>query len=521
MLVHLYEDYGTQLVDALDGMYAFAVWDTRQRTLMLARDRFGEKPLFYCQTGSRLTFASELTALRASLGREPELDPGSLDAYLVLGYVPGERSIFRGIRALPSGSTLRWSAGERSARIDVNWRMPARPRSSSRPISEYAEEAKVLLRRAVRSRLVADVPVGVMLSGGLDSNIIAAMVAEAGVPALRTFTVSYDVGTVNEARAARETAARLGSEHHECTLTSDDVAVRVPRILAALDQPNGDPALIALHAVSELARRTVTVTLGGEGADELFGGYPRYRWIAQAERIAALLPRSLARTGAQALKLPRNRRTARLADMLAPGDIVARQIDWVATGVRPVRQGLYGARLKAHLDEDLALADAEAVYRDGFDGSPEAGLMGLDQQRYLVDDVLAKADRATMQLSLEMRSPYLSRELAEFSAGIPAPVHTSRGGKAVLRAVAGEMPEVGRNRRAKTAFRVPLSDWLRGPLASLVAELPAEGRLVRDGWIDGGELGRLIAVHQAGEQDHSSMIWTVLVAELSLGSVLA
>ena len=516
VLVHLYEDYGPELVHALDGMYAFAIWDARRRRLLLARDRFGEKPLFYCEQADSLVFASELTALRAALDSSPELDGASLDAYLGLGYVPGARTIFRDIKALEPAHVLTWSEVAPTPRVSEYWSMPARPRRPSRSMTDYTEEATVLLRRAVSSRLVADVPVGVLLSGGLDSSLVARTVADVGGLPLRTFTVTYDVGAVSEATEAQAMAERLGSQHHEFMLSSSDVQTRVPAVLSALDQPIGDPALVALHAVSELARQSVTVVLGGEGADELFGGYPRYRWLARAERLATLLPPGVGRLGVRVADLSGHPRAARLADLVAPTDTVRRQIDWVATGLRPVRKSLYGDRLQSAIREDLAVSDAGSVFNNDGRGGVIGRLMQLDQRRYLPDDVLAKADRATMQLSLEMRSPFLSRELAEFSAGIPAKLHASNGGKAVLRAVSRGMPGMGRKSRAKTAFRVPLAEWLRGPLAALVDQLPADSRLVRDGWIRGAELRRLTAAHRSGEANHASAIWTVLAAELCL-----
>jgi asparagine synthase (glutamine-hydrolysing) len=516
VLVHLYEDYGAELVHALDGMYGFAIWDARRRRLLLARDRFGEKPLFYCERPGHLVFASELSALRSGLDFAPDLDPGSLDAYLVLGYVPGAQTIFENIRALEPGSILEWSVDMPTPRVSRYWTMPTRPRRRAGSMKDYAEEASVLLRRAVRSRLIADVPVGVLLSGGLDSSLVARTVAEVGGLPLRTFTVSYDVGTVSEASEARDIARRLGAEHHEFKMSVSDVQARVPAVLAALDQPNADPALVALHAVSELARQTVTVVLGGEGADELFGGYPRYRWLARAERLAKVLPPVLGRLGARVTELSSNPKAARVSALLLPAHTVERQIEWVASGLRARRETLYGDRLKTAVHDDLAVSDAETVFARTGAGGPIGRLMQLDQARYLPDDVLAKGDRATMQLSLEMRSPFLSRELAEFSAGIPDEVHVRNGGKAVLRAVARDMPGMGRKSRAKTAFRVPLAEWLRGPLAPVVDQLSVDGRLVRDQWIDGGELRRLVTAHQSGDEDHGRVIWTVMAAELCL-----
>jgi asparagine synthase (glutamine-hydrolysing) len=516
VLVHLYEEYGGALVHAIEGMYALAIWDARKGDLTLARDRFGEKPLVYAELDDRLVFASELTALRAGLPTEPEIDPEALDAFFVLGYIPGERTIFGGIRQLPPATLLRWSASSRSAELRQYWSMPSRPAMRRESIAELAEEGSELLRRSVRSRLVADVPIGVFLSGGLDSTLVAGIAASEVSGRLKTFTVAYDAGGISEADAARETAQWLGSDHHEVILLSTDLGVRLPQLIEALDQPNADPALVALHAVAEEARRSVTVAVGGEGADELFGGYPRYRWMQRAELAERLLPASAARLGAGLVRCSLPGRAARVADVLRPTSLAERNLDWTTGGRRHVRTELYGPRLRECLPRSFALDDAALLLSaNGGDGAV-AQLMALDQRRYLPDDVLAKADRATMLVSLEMRTPYLNRELAEFSATIPASVHVANGGKSVLRQIARELPGISGTRRAKKAFGVPMSQWLRNPLLPLLRHQVSDGHLVSDGWVDRRALLATVNAHVDGGVDRSAILWPVLVAGLWL-----
>jgi asparagine synthase (glutamine-hydrolysing) len=494
-------------------MYAFAIWDRRARRLVLVRDRFGEKPLFYHERADRLVFASELTALRAGLGSPPELDPQALDSFLLFGYIPGERTIFQDVRELHPASVLTWSESEPRAKTSVYWSMPTRPVERRETVADLTDEAEHLLRQAVRSRLVADVPVGVFLSGGLDSNLVASIAATEVAGRLKTFTVVYDVGDVGEGDAARTAAERLGVDHHEVTLSSDDLAASVPTLMGSLDQPHADPALVALHTVAGFARREVTVAVGGEGADELFGGYPRYRWMKRAGVVERHVPRALARAGAQLIhRSPENARVGRIADVIEPASFAQRNLDWVTGGRRTSRFELYGPRLAEHASIDLGLEDAGA--RSARD--PAAAAMALDQRRYLPDDVLAKADRATMLVSLEMRTPYLSRELAEFSATIPSSVHLANGGKALLREIATRLPGFSNAQRAKQAFRVPMSQWLRGPLAPLLEHQASGGSLVREGWIDPLALRRMIDVHDHGAADHSGLLWPVLVAGLWL-----
>jgi asparagine synthase (glutamine-hydrolysing) len=517
VLVHLYEQYGQEMVHAVEGMYAFAIWDRRERELLIARDRFGEKPLFYTQTpDGGLVFASELTALRAGLRSDPEIDPEALDAFFVLGYVPGERTVFQGIRQLPPASVLRWSMETRKIEVQRYWSMPSHPVSRQDSVATLAEEGGELLRRSVRSRLVADVPVGVFLSGGLDSALVAGIAAEETAGRLKTFTVDYDAGEVGEAQQARATAAQLGSHHHEVILSSADIAGRVGKVMGALDQPNADPALVALHAVAEEARRSVTVAVGGEGADELFGGYPRYRWMQRAAFAERHLSAGLARIGAAVIERSLPGRATRLADVLRPVGLAERQLDWVTAGRRHARAQLYGPRLKDCLSHDVALEDVASLLSANGHRGPVGQLMALDQRRYLPDDVLAKADRATMLVSLEMRTPYLSRELAEFSATIPTSTHLADGGKAVLREIARRQPGISGTRRVKKAFRVPMSDWLRGPLLPLLQHQTTDGRLVAEGWIDRHGLRVAVDAHSQGLADQSALLWPVLVAGLWL-----
>lgn len=522
VLVHLYEDYGPALVHALEGMYAFAIWDCAARRLTIVRDRFGEKPLFYAECADRLLFASELTALRAGLGVDPELDPQALDAFLLFGYVPGERTIFQNARELHPASMLSWSPSAPHPQTTVYWSLPTRTASRRETLAELADEASHLLRQAVRSRLVADVPVGVFLSGGLDSNIVASIAATEVAGRLKTFTVSYDVGNVGEGDPARVTAERLGVDHHEVTLSSSELANSVPRLMGSLDQPNADPALIALHTVAGFARRQVTVAVGGEGADELFGGYPRYRWMNRAGAVDRHVPRTLALVGATLIRrAPRNEQVLRVADVVEPVSFSQRNLDWVTGGRRQSRFELYGPRLMEHANAQCGLND-ELTARGTSDApDPAASAMALDQRRYLPDDVLAKADRATMLVSLEMRTPYLSRELAEFSATIPSSVHLANGGKAVLREVATRLPGISDVHRAKRAFRVPMADWLRGPLAPLLEHQASDGSLVGEGWLDQLALQRMIGAHHRGAADHAGLLWPVLVAGLWLDHLRA
>lgn len=515
-LVHLYEDYGPDLVHALKGMFAFAVWDERRGRLLLGRDRFGQKPLFIRYGGRGLTFASELSALIRPLKRTPDLDLDALDTYLVLGYVPGPGTIAQGIRQLPPGTVMSWDAREGVFEMSSYWAPKRSVDTNREPERELVAETLRLMERAVAETLVSDVPVGIFLSGGVDSSLIAAIVTAITREPPQTFTVGYDIGAVSELDAARTTAELLGTVHHELVIDSVDASHRVPAVLAALDQPLADPAIIPLHAVSELARQHVTVAIGGEGADELFAGYPRYRWLIRSTRLNRIVPHRYAAFGARTIAAaPFGPRVRRLADVVAPQTTLERHLDWVTANRRHSRPDLYGARLSTRVGSDAALVSL-AAHLDDFSGDLGAdAFMQLDQRHWLPDDVLFKVDRASMLNSQEVRAPYLQRDLAEFANSVMAATHLSGNGKKLLReALASRFPVVA-TRRPKTAFRVPGASWLRGPLRPLLDGQLASGTLVKENLIDRDVLDATIKRHAAGE-DHTSILWPVLALGLWL-----
>jgi asparagine synthase (glutamine-hydrolysing) len=520
VLVHLYEEYGAAMVHALEGMYAFALWDAGREELLLARDRFGEKPLFYTEPGGDILFASDLDALLAGTNQDPELDPASIDAFFVFGYVPGPASIVRGVKQLPPGHLLRWERRSRRTSIEPYWTpVTAAAPTSHEAFEELVAEAGRLLERSVRSRLIADVPVGVFLSGGLDSTLIAALAARASHKPIKTFTVGYDTGAVSETAQARRTARELGTEHHELILTQRQLLRRVPALLAGMDQPLADHALVSLNVIAEHARREVTVAIGGEGADELFGGYPRYRWLSRSERLQRALPALLASGLAQVAARAPHPRSARVGDLVRPGETLERHLEWVTARRHGLRQRLYGPALRGRLLEADFVGDLAGRLNGASDGPAIRQLMVLDQLHWLPDDVLVKADRAGMRVSLEVRTPYLNRELAEFAGTLPERVHVRNGGKALLRALLAEVAPGAAGRRPKTAFRVPAAEWLRGPLAPLVDRQLAHGSAFAEGWFDRGKAAALVAEHHAGTRDRSGAIWPLLAFGLWLDRI--
>ncbi len=507
VLVHLYEEYGEEMVHALEGMFAFAIWDERRRRLLLARDRFGEKPLFVHERGGELHFASELTALLAALPGLGELSPKAIDAYFVFGYVPGPGTIVKGVRQLPPGSLISWDR-EGGARQRRWWSPPLTSGRLHEPEAALVAEASRLLSDSVRSRMIADVPIGVFLSGGIDSTLVASAAAEASSQRIRTFTIGYDVGPFDETERARRIAQRLDTDHHEVILTEADVAQRAPKLMAEMDQPLADKALVSLHALSDFARPLVTVALGGEGADELFGGYPRYRWLERSRRISSALPVAMApglleRAGGWAP-------ARRLIERTGPGPLLERNLDWVTAGRRHRRHGIYGPRLAGVADDRIlaSLADRAGEVDHAGTGS---SLMRLDQIDYLPDDVLVKTDRAGMLVSIEIRTAYLHRGLAEFAASVDPSLHLGGAGKSLLHAMLPPGMGIGRSRRfRKAAFNAPAAEWLRGPLAPLLSRQVEVGSIYEEGWFDGAAAARLAGEHIAGAKDHSDLLWGLL-----------
>jgi asparagine synthase (glutamine-hydrolysing) len=516
VLVHLYEEYGDDMVHALEGMYALALWDRRRRRLLLARDRFGEKPLFYTRLGSALVFASELTALCEGIPTRPDIDATAMEAYFILGYVPGPATMLAGVRQLAPGELLCWEHATDRLISSRYWR-PVKPAATvSASVDELATETHRLLDTSVQSRMIADVPLGVLLSGGVDSTLVAALSASHSNCPIKTFTVGYEVEHVSETKAARRCAEVIGSDHREIVLSDADVAERVPRVLRAMDQPLADQALIPNHAVAELARGEVTVAIGGEGADEVFGGYPRYRWLTHAEKLHRVVPASAMSTAHAALcQLPLKGRLRRLRDLTAPCSALERNVQWVTEGRAGLSPSLFGPALAGGASRRVMRGGLASLLETCSDVGVCDGLMLLDQESWLPDDVLVKTDRASMMVSLEVRTPYLNRELTEFATSVPGDLHRRGGGKLLLRSVLAKVLPAAAQRR-KAGWLAPASEWLRGPLAPILDTQVRRGCLFSEGWFDRAQVAACVRQHAAGTHELSSPLWALLALGLWL-----
>jgi asparagine synthase (glutamine-hydrolysing) len=518
VLVHLYEEHGVECVTRAHGMFAFALWDTRRRQLLLARDRVGKKPLLYSARDGVLSFASEMGALLEDETIPRRADRLALDRFLAFGYVPTPLSAISDVHKLPPAHVLVAHDGrielKRYWTLDYGHKLDA-------PVEEISERIRETLRAATRRRLAADVPVGVFLSGGIDSSAIVAAMAEASPGQVRTFAIGFDDASVDERRYARQIAQRFGTEHEEFQVRADAVEM-LPRIVRHHGEPFADSTAIPSFYLAEMTRRHVTVALNGDGGDELFGGYARYT----ANVVAGRLDR-LPYAFRQALELlatriperggissPRNR-FRRLAGTLAadPHARYARYVAWIA---REQRNALYTSEFTASL-ADTAPAE-ELIHERWAAASGQQALdriLEIDAGTYLVDDLLAKMDIATMAYGLEARSPFLDHEMMELAASIPAELKI-RGTekKWILRsALRGWVPDEILD-RPKQGFVVPLDAWLRGDLRSLAHEVLLDPATLARGFFRRASLERLLARHAAGTEGEANRIWALMMFEL-------
>jgi asparagine synthase (glutamine-hydrolysing) len=518
VIAHLYEEEGERCVESLHGMFAFAVWDLRRRQLLLARDRVGKKPLYFAARPGALTFASELGAILEDGEIDRAVDHRALDSYLTYLYVPPPRTAFQGISKLPPATTLLYREGEITTRR--YWRLDYSRKHDITDPAELHAGIRAAIRAAVRRRMVADVPLGAFLSGGIDSSAVVAAMAEASPQPVKTFSIGFEHETYDELPFARQVAERFGTDHHELIVRPDAVEL-LPRIVRHFGEPFADSSAIPTFYLAEATRRHVTVALNGDGGDESFAGYPRYVSNALAHRLDRL-PLVVRRAGQMVgERLPAGpnvsgtiSRARRLGRSLAlhPADRFA---SYTAC-FDPTRRGrLYTPDYAALVGDH----DPERVVREAWhDASGSAVLdvlLEVDVTTYLPGDLLTKVDIATMAYGLEARSPFLDDELMQYAASIPAEAKL-RGTrkKAVLRdALRGWVPDAVLDKR-KQGFSVPLADWFRGDLANLVQDVLLDPGTRDRGYFREDEVRRMLDRHAARATDEAPRLWSLLMLEL-------
>ncbi|PYQ55312.1 MAG: asparagine synthase (glutamine-hydrolyzing) [Acidobacteria bacterium] len=514
-ILHLYEEEGERCVERLQGMFAFAVWDRARQRLLLARDRLGIKPLYYAVPSRELLFASEIKALVAA-GVRPELDKAVLPEYLASGFVSGEATLFRGVRRLPPACTLTWSPGQ-ELRPRRYWRLPAAGQEGGPALAERAREVRSRLAGAVRSHLMSDVPLGLFLSGGIDSSGLLALMAPMVKERVRTFAVGFSDREANELAYARLAAAAAGAEHREVVVSPEEFFQALPTLVWHEDEPIAFPSSVPLYFVSRLARDHVKVVLTGEGADELFLGYNRYRVTAWNERLgrpywgaAPEALRATVRRLARGLPAPLRRYAVRSFLTLDPGP----------RGLFCENFAVFPQALRREVVADEGLLAAHDPYAHSLrcyeegDGAALDRMSRADLQTYLVR-LLMKQDTMSMAASIESRVPFLDHEFVEHVVSIPGRFKL-RGWqtKAVLRtALRGLVPPAILSRR-KMGFPVPVGRWLRGPFWPMVEELVLGPRARSRGLFDPAAVRRLAEAHRSGQAAHGDRLWLLLNLEV-------
>jgi asparagine synthase (glutamine-hydrolysing) len=511
VIPHLYEEYGPSFVERLEGMFAIALWDAARRRLLLTRDRLGKKPLVWTRlSDGTIAFASELKAFHALPDFRMEPDLAALDAYLALQYVPGTRTGVRGVHRLEPGSLL-IVEGE-SERSERYWE-PQRDDEPARD-DEWLERVRTEVTAAVQKRLASDVPLGALLSGGIDSAVVVALMAQASAEPVRTFTVGFSDERYDERTFARAVADRYATRHEEIVL-EPDAAGTLPRLAAAFDEPLGDEAALPLFLICEAARREVTVALVGDGGDESFAGYERYAALRLADRV----PTPVAAAGARLLRaFPGGRRERRSTMFRAARFLEA------ASAPRAERYGRLMEVLSLPLRAELWTKDAKTeigpLLSPGLMlGNPTeagvAGLQRLDVATYLPGDLLPKSDIASMAHSLELRSPLLDHRVLELGISLPERLKQQglEGKLALRRAFADDLPPLVAE-RSKSGFGVPLAAWFRGELKPLARELLLDERARARGFFHQDAVARLLDEHDAERADHGHRLWTLVMLEL-------
>ena len=517
VLVHLYEQHGPRFAERLRGMFAFALWDRRARRLVLGRDPFGIKPLYWSTRGGLLTFASELKSLALAPGFAREIDLDALEAFLAFNSIPSPQTIYRDARKLPAGHLLVWEPG-----ADPHVERYARPAPVAatdvrrEPGAQLAIELRSRLRDSVRAHLMADVPVGVLLSGGIDSSALTALAAQESGERVRTFSIGFAERSFDELERARQVAARYGTDHHELVLRPD-AAELLPPIVAAFDEPFGDSSALPTYLVSRLAAQHVKVALSGEGGDELFGGYETY----VADLLAARVGPGVRALAPIVGRLPASSRGRVSLDYRAKR--------FVAAAHRPALEAHHGwkeifspdARAELLAPDRRAANDPVEVlrarYAETAGAEPLARLQDVDLGVYLVDDLLTKTDRMSMAHSLELRVPFLDPVVAELALALPTGQKVRGWAKKRLlrRAIAPFVPRaIARGR--KKGFSIPAAAWLRGELEPFAREVLAPDRVRRQGLLRPAAVTALLDAHVAGRADLSRQLWGLMALSLWL-----
>ena len=527
VILYAWLEYGEACVHRLRGMFAFAILDQRTRSLFLARDRLGVKPLHYAElpTGE-VIFGSELKALLVHPGLARTLDPTAIEDYFAYGYIPDPKCVLAGVKKLPAGHTLTLRQGRPVPAPSRYWDVDFTTRHRGKP-ADLAAELTDRMREAVKLRMIADVPLGAFLSGGVDSSAVVALMAEISDKPVNTCSIGFDVAGYDETGYAAEIARRYATNHRSRIIDPDDFAL-VGRLADAFDEPFADASALPTYRVCELARETVTVALSGDGADEAFAGYRRYRLHANEEKLRRALPLGFRQSvfGALGRAYPKLDWAPRMLRAKSTFEALGRSTEeayFNSIAVLPdrLRQHLFSPSFRRELQGHWA----GSLYVDTMRNAPARDALGqaqyADIQHWLPGDILTKMDRASMAVSLEAREPLLDHELVAWAAGLPPDLRVRHGqGKWLLKKAMERYVPKKLLYRPKMGFVVPISDWFRGPLAERAEALVTRSTAVETGWFDVDFLRRAVADHRAGRAEHGRLLWQLLMLDQSLGKLV-
>ncbi len=502
------------------GMFAFALWDREQRVLTLARDRMGEKPLYYGVQRNTFMFASELKAIRCHPDFEGEVDRRAVQLFLQFNYIPSPRSIYRGIRKLPAGSYVQISADQLDAEPIEYWSFAkGAERAAAQPFEtsevEVADGLEAVLGTAIERQLMADVPLGALFSGGIDSSTVVALMQARSARKVKTFTIGFEEQSHDESGYARAIADHLKTDHTELRLSGRAALDLIPKMPDVYDEPFADTSQLPTYLLMQLTRENVTVALSGDGADELFGGYSRYSTIPKLWRSMRAVPYPIRQSLGQAVGMLPGRWTGARGRRL--GEALAGAASCDALYLSAITQN---PRSDAIVRGETAAGDLLTdPDRWPLHGEGQARVMALDAITYLPDDILAKVDRAAMAVSLETRAPFLDRDVVEFSWRVPQTMKMQDGrGKLVLRSVLSRYVPDALIERPKMGFGVPVDAWLRGPLVDFAENALSRKRLSEEGFLDPDAVRQMWKSHLAGDGEFGYQLWSILMFQAWLDS---
>jgi asparagine synthase (glutamine-hydrolysing) len=519
ILPHLYEEYGEAMLEHINGMFAFALWDKRKEKLLLARDRFGEKPLYYGVFDGKLIFASEPKVLLENPHVEAEINTAALRQYLSFDYVPAPASIYKNVYKLPAAHLLILEKGEIITRR--YWNLSFHKNGNTPTVKEASARLRELLADSVRMRLISDVPLGILLSGGVDSSAVAAFATRFSTEKVKTFSIGFEEDSFDESKFARQVAEHLGTEHYEDKLSVEKAADLISEIGTWLDEPLSDGSLIPTFLLARFVKKYVTVALGGDGGDEIFAGYPMYFGHKMA-RVYDSIPRFLRSGIIEPIvnNLPVSTKNlsfdykAKRFVAASKYDVVTRHHSWFGSFSIDGQYDLLTKDVLENTSGDIYKGAKNLLKTTDATNEIEQ-MQFLDMNFYMAEDILTKVDRASMAVSLEVRAPFLDPRVAEFAASLPLEYKLKGNkGKYILKKAVEDLLPRNILQRPKKGFGIPIAEWLKGRLNPLLHDLLAPDKLKKQDLFNANFVQKLIKEHEAGAVSHHKQLWTLLVFQL-------